>query len=161
MVWAGRNTEDPSARWNSSGTGARSGGVRRTDPTSAAATIRATTAVPSVGVANRSPAVCRDASAWRFQYRHVDRFSPTTPTTASARRSTIAAGTSPAATGRWVSWPRIDEVQPAGSPSRCTAARVCHSSVRSARDRTVLSGLVDRVACWRSLMIVFDAGPWP
>ena len=92
----GRNTEVPSDRRNTTGEAASSGGVNRSETSSAASATIATTASRSCMVANRQPIVCREASAMRFHRRQVERFSPTTSTTDCPSSPITSRGTSSA-----------------------------------------------------------------
>ncbi len=158
---AGRNRELPSARRNTVGVTAYSGGVNRNETRSASPTTRDTNTSRSAAVANRSPIDCRAASATRFQCRHVDRFSPTTATTRAPIPATSASVRSPAVSSTGSPPPAIPRDHAAASPSRIAPARARHPAVSSARDRTCFSGRVDRVACCRNFTITARDGRRP
>jgi len=157
----GRNTEDPSDRRNAAGEVARSGGVKRREACSAASATMATMATRSWMVANRHPIVCREASAIRFHLRQVERFSPTASTTEWPSSSTTSRGTSSARSSNGVSLSVTPRAHRVASWPSVLVARVHHSAVNSARDRTSFSGRVLRVAWARSFMIVAGDGRRP
>jgi hypothetical protein len=153
-----RNAEDPSARRNAGGTGATSGGVRRTDPASTFSTIAATAASRSAGESKRWCLRAREVSASTFHAVHVDRFTASTVNTSPATTSTSSAGGPVAATG--VAGTTV-AAQAAGSSPRASATRACQASVRSCSECISFTGLVDSVACWRSRITVAGSGRCP
>lgn len=75
---------------------ASSGGVSRMEACSAALTIIPVIASRPSVAANRQSIVCRAASAYRFQWLHVVRFSATAATTAEPSLAIRSSGTSAA-----------------------------------------------------------------
>ena len=142
----GRNTELPSGRRNTTGEAASSGGVSRSETSSAASATIATMASRSCMVANRQPIVCRDASAMRFQRRQVERFSPTTSTTERPISPMTSSGTSSARSRSGLSLSVTSRAHVVASRPNDFVARSRHSTVRSAKDRTCFSGRVASVA---------------
>ena len=148
----GRNLVEPSARRNSAGVTASSGGVSLSDACSAASAIMPTMTSRSSLDANLSHMDCRAASAMRFQRRQVERFSPTV-----SRAAIMSSGTSSARNNRTPELlgscchATLIAHAVASSP-RITVARSRHSLVRSSSDRTSFSGRVASVASCNSLM---------
>ena len=128
----------------------------------AASTTMPTTASRSRALANRHSIVCREASAHRFQCRHVERFSPTTLTTEEPTASITSSGMSSArSVGRAVpvavSW-RAHATAPV---PRTPSARPRHSRVRSASERICFSGRVASVAVARIRITSAEDGRRP
>lgn len=115
MKCLGRNLLVPSGRWKTTGLVASSGGVNRRDAASAASATSPTIASRSWVLANRQPIVCRAASAIRFHLRQVDRFSPTTETTAAPTSLITSNGTSSARSNKGVSFVATVRAHPVAS----------------------------------------------